>query len=136
MDVFDKEKRSWIMSQIKGKDTKPEIIVRSIVHRMGYRFRKNKTDLPGKPDIVFKRHNKIIFIHGCFWHGHKKCKKNINPTNNKIFWEKKIISNVERDKRNVILLKKQGWKILIIWECQIKDLDKLKTKISDFMTNF
>lgn len=133
MDVFDREKRSWIMSRVGNKDTKPEIIVRSIVHRLGYRFRKNSMNLTGCPDIVLVRHRKVIFVHGCFWHGHKHCKRASRPTTNKKFWDDKLDANMLRDKTNSKILKSLGWKILIIWECQIKNQDKLLSKIEDFL---
>ena len=120
MDIFDKSKRSWIMSHVKGKDTKPEIIVRSIVHGLGFRFRKNKSDLPGKPDIVLAKHRKVIFVHGCFWHGHKKCSRASRPQSNKSFWTKKLDKNIARDKKTERELEFQGWNVLIIWTCETK----------------
>jgi len=133
VDVFNEEKRSWIMSRVKNKDTKPEIIVRSIVHRLGYRFRKNNLNLPGRPDIVLTRHRKLIFVHGCFWHGHRQCKRSSRPTTNKMFWAKKLDENILRDKHNNKALKSLGWKTLIVWECQIKNQDKLLSKLESFL---
>ena len=133
MDVFDKNKRSWIMSRIKNKDTTPEIAVRSIVHRMGYRFRKNNPKLPGKPDIVLKKHKKIIFIHGCFWHGHKDCKRSSRPTTNVDFWNNKINANIMRDQKNQNILQEQGWSVLVIWQCELRDTDILIEKIKRFL---
>lgn len=133
MDVFNEEKRSWIMSHVKNKDTKPEIIVRSIVHRLGYRFRKNCLNLPGRPDIVLARHRKVIFIHGCFWHGHRQCKRASRPTTNKMFWAKKLDGNILRDKHNSKILKTFGWKTLTVWECQIKNQGKLLSKLESFL---
>lgn len=133
MDIFDKNKRSWIMSKVKGKDTAPEISVRSIVHRLGYRFRKNNPKLPGKPDIVLKRHKKIIFVHGCFWHGHEQCKRSSRPATNVEFWNNKIDANIIRDKRNKKILQEQGWKVLVIWQCEISNTDCLLEKIKDFL---
>jgi DNA mismatch endonuclease, patch repair protein len=133
VDVFSEEKRSWIMSRVKNKDTKPEIIVRSIIHRLGYRFRKNSLNLPGRPDIVLARHRKVIFVHGCFWHGHKKCKRASRPSTNKVFWAKKLDTNIDRDIHNNKVLKSLGWKTLIIWECQMKDQDKLLSKLECFL---
>lgn len=121
------------MSRVKNKDTKPEIIVRSIVHRLGYRFRKNSLNLPGRPDIVLARHRKVIFIHGCFWHGHKNCKRASRPATNKIFWRKKLDKNIERDKLNNKALKLLRWKTLTIWECQIKNKTKLLSKLENFL---
>jgi DNA mismatch endonuclease (patch repair protein) len=133
MDVFDKEKRSWIMSRIEGLDTKPELLVRSIVHRLGYRFRLHKRDMPGNPDIVFSKKRKVIFVHGCFWHGHKGCLRAERPTSNIPFWRKKLDSNIARDRRNIRLLKKSGWQVLIIWQCQTKNLDMLILRIEKFL---
>ena len=133
MDVFDEGKRSWIMSRVKNTDTKPEIIVRSIVHRLGCRFRKNNINLPGRPDIVLARHHKIIFVHGCFWHGHIKCKRASRPATNQKFWNRKLDKNIIRDKLNNKALKSLGWKTLTIWECQTKDKDKLLSKLEKFL---
>lgn len=121
------------MSRVKNRDTKPEIIVRSIVHRLSYRFRKNNLNLPGRPDIVLTRHRKVIFVHGCFWHGHKKCKRASRPTTNETFWDKKLDTNIVRDKLNNKSLKSLGWKTLTIWECQIKDKNKLLSKLENFL---
>ena len=118
-DIFNKEKRSLIMSRIAGKDTKPEMIIRKALFSEGYRYRLHRKDLPGNPDIVFPNHKKVIFINGCFWHGHN-CKKAALPTTNKSFWKKKLTGNKERDKRNLAKLKAMGWKSLVIWQCQIK----------------
>lgn len=121
------------MSRVKNTDTKPEIIVRSIVHRLGYRFRKNNLNLPGRPDIVLTRHRKVIFVHGCFWHGHRQCKRATRPTTNKMFWAKKLDANIVRDKHNNKVLKSLGWETLTIWECQIKNQDKLLLKLESFL---
>ena len=134
MDIFDKDKRSSIMSRVKSKDTKPEILVRSVIHRMGFRFRKNRVDLPGKPDIVLSKARKIIFVNGCFWHGHKNCKRASRPSSNKSIWSTKLDMNIQRDKKNIVLLKKQGWHILIIWQCQIRDEIRLMYRIKRFLT--
>jgi DNA mismatch endonuclease (patch repair protein) len=122
------------MSRIKGKDTKPEILVRSIVHNFGFRFRKHKSELPGKPDIVLTKYRKVVFIHGCFWHGHKKCSRSSRPQSNKSFWAEKLDKNIARDKRNKHDLELQGWKVLIIWECETKNMEKLRKKVSKFLT--
>jgi len=134
-DVFTKEKRSEIMSRIKGGNTKPELIVRSLLHRLGYRFRLHKKDLPGKPDIVLPRHKKVIFVHGCFWHGHKGCKRSSIPSSNTEFWATKIKKNIKRDKVKARALRRQGWKVLILWQCRIKDTDKVVDKIQKFMNS-
>ena len=135
MDVFTKEKRSRIMSKVKGKDTKPELFVRSLLYKMGYRFRLHRRDLPGNPDIVLPRHKKVIFIHGCFWHGHKACPRAKRPSSNKMFWEEKLNKNIQRDKRNISGLKEMGWDPLIIWTCEIKDHANLRIKLLNFLEN-
>ena len=126
-DIFSKQKRSQIMSNISGKHTKPELIIRKALFAEGYRFRLHRKDLPGKPDIVFPIRKKVIFINGCFWHGHS-CKKATLPVTNKDFWTNKINKNIERDKKNTKRLTEMGWKYLIIWQCQIKKTN-LKTNI-------
>lgn len=135
MDVFNHEKRSWLMSRIKSKDTKPEIVVRSIVHGLGYRFRKNVKDLPGCPDIVLARHHKTIFVHGCFWHGHVRCRKSAKPTSNVSFWTKKLEGNIKRDKRNLKELKSAGWQTMVIWECQLKNETLLIERLNRFLNS-
>lgn len=115
------------MSAIKGRDTKPEVLVRKLLHELGYRFRIQRKDLPGKPDIVLPKYKTAIFINGCFWHRHKGCKLASEPSTNRDFWEKKFAANVERDIRNYAALKEQGWNVLIIWECEVKEI--LRTKI-------
>ncbi len=132
VDHLTKEERSWNMSRIRSKNTKPEIIVRSLLHRMGYRFRLHRKDLPGKPDIVLPKYKIVIFVHGCFWHGHNVCKRSNIPKSNKDYWTHKIARNITRDKENNTKLKKAGWKILKIWECQTKDLNKLRNIIRKF----
>jgi DNA mismatch endonuclease (patch repair protein) len=136
-DKFSIEKRSEIMSHIKSKDSKPEIYIRKLVFSMGYRYRLHRKDLPGKPDIVFPMYRKVIFVNGCFWHGHSDCKKATLPMSNKDFWNKKIFKNKERDRNNYKKLSSLNWKYLIIWQCEIKkkNEDTLKNKIKDFLEN-
>ena len=122
------------MSRIRDKNTKPEILVRKIIHRMGYRFRLHRKDLPGKPDIVLSRHRKIIFVHGCFWHIHNCRYGKVTPKTNAEFWASKRQGNVARDKQNLRRLRKDSWKVLVIWECQTKDRDKLKSKLKKFLS--
>jgi len=124
-DVFSKSKRSEVMSKIRGKNTKPELAVRSILHRMGYRFRLHRRDLPGCPDIVLPKYKTVIFVHGCFWHRHPKCKYAYNPKSRKTFWQKKFRQNVEQDKKVRKKLTRLGWKVIVIWECEIKNLNKV-----------
>lgn len=118
-DIFTKKKRSQIMASISGKETKPEILVRSFLFGEGFRFRKNVKALPGKPDIVLPKYRKIIFIHGCFWHGHN-CKKGLRPATNKEFWNNKIQSNIKHDKKVNKKLRQNNWTVLTIWECSLK----------------
>lgn len=132
-DVFSKEKRSWIMSRVKGRDTGPEMLVRSFVHRMGFRFRVHRRDLPGNPDIVLPRHGKVIFVHGCFWHGHKRCPRSKRPATNKGFWNKKLDANIERDKRFREELRRMGWKSLVIWQCETRNPEHLLEKLKRFL---
>lgn len=132
-DVFSKELRSRIMSRVKGRDTKPEILVRSIVHRMGFRFRLHRRNLPGNPDLVLPRHRKVIFVHGCFWHGHKRCARSKRPATNHDFWTKKLDGNIGRDKRFQKVLVQMGWKVLVIWECETRKLGTLKRKLENFL---
>ena len=130
MDKLSRERRSWNMSRIQGKNTLPEILVRSLLHRLGYRFRLHRRDLPGRPDIVLSRYCTVIFVHGCFWHRHKSCKQASTPKTNRAFWEDKFQKNVARDVRNDELLKKKGWKTLLVWECETRDEDALARKIN------
>jgi len=132
-DVFSKVKRSEIMRKIKGANTVPEMLVRSMIHRMGYRFRLHSKELPGRPDIVLPKHRKVIFVNGCFWHRHYRCNRATLPDTNKTFWEKKIDRNVERDKEVRKKLRAQGWKVLTIWQCQIKNPTKMRRKIESFL---
>jgi DNA mismatch endonuclease (patch repair protein) len=120
MDIWSKEKRSDVMSRIHGKNTKPEIAVRSALHRRGFRFRLHKKDLPGHPDLVLPKYKTVVFIHGCFWHQHKNCRNCSIPKNHKEMWQKKLERNVERDKRNIKRLKHDGWNVFIFWECEIE----------------
>lgn len=119
-DKVDKKRRSEIMSSIRGQNTKPEMIVRKYLFSKGFRYRLHDKSLPGKPDIKLTKYNSLVFINGCFWHGHTDCKIYVMPKTNKKFWYSKIENNVERDRRNIELLKNLGWKIIVIWECEIK----------------
>src|ERR1044072_5884173 len=133
-DVLTPQQRSFNMSRIRSRDTRPEMIVRSIVHRLGYRYRLHKKDLPGKPDLVLVRHRKIIDVHGCFFHMHR-CKYGpfVTATNAE-FWLTKRLSNVERDQRNLQSLRKAGWKVLTVWECETKDRAALEKTITRFLS--
>ena len=117
-DVFSKKKRSEVMSLIRSKNTKPELYVRSFLHKNGYRFRLHQNNLPGKPDIVLKRHKVVINVNGCFWHQHNCGKSNI-PKSNRKFWLNKFKNNKKRDRLNTLKLRKLGWKVYKIWECKV-----------------
>lgn len=125
MDVHDKATRSYNMSQIKGKNTKPEMLVRKYLFANGFRYRLNVRTLPGTPDIVLKKYKTAIFINGCFWHGHEGCKYFVWPKTRSDFWKGKITTNIARDKKNIQLLKNSGWNVIIIWECELKK-DKIE----------
>ncbi|WP_213378867.1 very short patch repair endonuclease [Allochromatium tepidum] len=132
-DRFTPQERSRIMSLVKGRDTKPEKVVRSLLHAMGYRFRLHRNELPGKPDIVLPKYRKAIFIHGCFWHGHAGCRRAARPESNADFWNKKIDENMARDKKAQAELKNSGWDLLVIWQCEMKDLEKLRRNLNQFI---
>ena len=132
-DIFTPEERSRIMSRIRDRNTKPELIVRRMVHRMGYRYRLHKKDLPGKPDIVLSKYRKVIFVHGCFWHVHTSCSHFTLPKTNSEFWMEKLKQNVERDERNIKRLEEMGWKALVVWECETKHPEKLLEKLQVFL---
>lgn len=132
-DTFTPEERSRIMARVRGTDTKPEMLVRTVTHRLGFRYRLHRRDLPGCPDLVLPRHKKVIFVHGCFWHGHERCPRSARPTTNTAFWEKKLQGNIERDRRNEEALVRAGWKVLVVWECGTRDAEKLKALLRDFL---
>ena len=129
MDTLSTEARSRLMSRIKGRDTKPELLVRSTAHRLGLRFRLHDKRLPGKPDLVLPKHRTVIFVHGCFWHGHT-CKRGARqPKDNAAYWRAKIARNVARDGASLKTLKQNGWSPLVIWECETRDPVKLSRRI-------
>jgi DNA mismatch endonuclease (patch repair protein) len=137
-DVHSKEIRSFNMSQIKGKDTKPEILVRKFLFSNGIRYRLHDKRLPGKPDMVFTKYKKVVFIHGCFWHGHENCKYFVVPKTRTVWWLNKINCNKKKDAESIDALKKQGWKVITIWECELKPNNKenkLKSVIREFKNN-
>jgi DNA mismatch endonuclease (patch repair protein) len=131
-DIFPKAKRSWIMARVRTKDTAPEMIVRKMVHRMGFRYRLHARDLPGKPDIVLPRHRKIIFVSGCLWHGHT-CPRGKRPTSNASFWAEKIGKNVARDLTNIQALNELGWDVLVVWQCETRIEAQLMATLDDFL---
>lgn len=120
-DRFDRKTRSRIMAAIRGKNTAPELTVRRFLHRMGLRFRIHAPGLPGRPDIVFPKHRTVVFVHGCFWHQHPKCRLARMPSSNRRFWAKKLLGNRERDRRTARKLRAAGWKVLTIWQCQLNE---------------
>lgn len=126
-DVLSKEQRSRCMSHIRSKDTKPEVLVRRFLFAHGFHFRLHRKDLPGKPDIVLPRYKTVIFINGCFWHGHSSCKYSTLPSTNREFWETKISGNIQRDKETYSRLAQSGWKVIEIWQCQLKPKTKDQT---------
>ena len=119
-DVHDKKTRSYNMSRIKGKDTKPEVMVRKYLFSRGFRYRKNDRRFPGTPDIVLPKYKTCIFVNGCFWHGHENCRYFVVPKTNTDFWMNKINRNIERDKENFDALRQTGWNVIVVWECQLK----------------
>jgi len=120
MDIWNEAKRSKVMSRIRGKNTKPEQIVRRLLTDMGYRYRLNVKSLPGKPDVVLRQYNVIVFVHGCFWHLCPHCKEGRIPGTRKEYWEPKLLANRRRDQRNVCVLRREGWKVLRVWECEVE----------------
>jgi DNA mismatch endonuclease (patch repair protein) len=133
-DVFTKIKRSEVMSRIRARDTQPERAVRSMLHRMGYRFRLHRTTLPGKPDIVLARYRTAIFVHGCFWHRHEGCQFAYTPKSRKGFWLRKFESNVKRDINVKKELSKLNWHVVTVWECELRSPDRLSMRLDVFLS--
>lgn len=134
-DVFTQDKRKWIMSRVQKMHTKPEKIVRSFLHKLGYRFRLQRKTLPGNPDIVLPRYKTVIFVNGCFWHGHENCRKGKRPDTNKDFWNEKIDKNIQRDQKNYQKLRSEGWRVLVIWECETKSGETLLEKLRQYLND-
>ena len=137
-DVHSPEIRSFNMSRIHGRNTKPEEIVRKYLFSQGFRYRKNDRRLPGKPDIVLPKYKTVIFVNGCFWHVHKGCKYFVWPRNNAEFWKEKLGKNAIRDQHNYAYLERQGWRVLIVWECELKPLlreDRLNRLTEELKAN-
>ena len=132
MDIFTKSKRSSIMSKISGKETKPEIAVRKFLFSQGFRYRKNVKKLAGKPDIVLAKYKTVVFVHGCFWHGHS-CKAAKLPETRREFWEQKISSNTERDKRNIAELQQSGWHVITVWQCEINNIANRTVRLNELV---
>ncbi len=129
VDSLTKEKRSWNMGRVRSKNTKPELLVRSILHRNGYRFRLHKKGLPGKPDIVLTKYQTVIFVHGCFWHRHKNCPDATVPKTRTEFWVQKFAKNVQRDKKVQKSLRQLRWNVIVVWECETKKPDELMNRL-------
>lgn len=135
-DVADRltpEARSRLMAAVRGRNTTPELAVRRLAHALGYRFRIHRSDLPGKPDLVFPSRRKVIFVHGCFWHRHAGCRKATMPKSQIEFWSAKFARNVERDARNECELRAAGWDVLLIWECETRDIGHMTVTLRDFL---
>lgn len=134
-DHVSREKRSLIMAAVHSKGSMPELAVRRMVHALGYRYRLHVASLPGKPDLVFPSRRKIIFVHGCFWHRHPRCRYATSPKTQPAFWRKKFCTNVARDRRTRQQLRKLGWSILTIWQCELKNPQKLEVRIDEFLAD-
>ncbi|MDQ8698169.1 very short patch repair endonuclease [Hyphomicrobium sp. LHD-15] len=132
VDRLTKGQRSELMSRIRGKDTRPELLVRRLAHSLGYRYRLHGSKLPGRPDLVFASRRKIILVHGCFWHGHT-CKRGAPPATNRGFWTAKLKRNQARDLRNIRSLRQDGWRVLVLWECDMADPAKLRRRLRTFL---
>ena len=135
VDHVDPTKRSLIMAAVHSEDTRPEMAVRKIVHGLGYRYRLHVRALPGRPDLVFPSRRKVIFVHGCFWHRHSKCRYATSPKTREEFWRAKFTSNVARDRSARRELKRMDWAVLTVWQCELKKPDKLTERLNDFLSD-
>jgi DNA mismatch endonuclease, patch repair protein len=135
VDHVDRKKRSLIMAAVHSEGTGPEMAVRRILHGLGYRYRLHVGTLPGKPDMVFPARRKIVFVHGCFWHRHGDCRYATSPKTRKAFWQSKFAANVERDRRTKRELKRMGWTVLTVWQCELKKRERLTGRLNDFLSN-
>lgn len=133
MDIISPKDRSRLMAQIRSKDTRPELLVRKLLFSLGFRYRLHAKDLPGCPDIVFRSRRKAVFVNGCFWHGHSRCRLNRQPKSKLDYWGPKLERNKKRDERSKRALKRSGWKVLIIWECQTADTRRLSSLLRRFL---
>ena len=132
-DRLTPAQRSAQMRRIRKKDTKPELLVRRITHALGYRFRLHRSDLPGSPDLVFPSQRKLVFVHGCFWHQHPGCRLNRQPKSRTDYWGPKLARNVERDRLVLQELEQLGWKVLVLWECETKDVEATRLALTSFL---
>lgn len=133
MDVVDARTRSRMMAGIQSKNTKPEMAVRKVAHALGYRYRLHRRDLPGTPDLAFPRFRAVIQVHGCFWHRHEGCRFCTTPASNAEFWQEKFRRNVERDEKAEIALAAKGWRMMVVWECQVRDAAFIETGLRRFL---
>lgn len=133
VDHLSPERRSWNMGRIRSKDTSPELRVRSMIHRAGYRYRLHAKAMPGKPDIVMRRHRTVVFVNGCFWHRHEGCRYATTPASNTEYWRRKFERTVARDKESQEALGRDGWQVLVIWECQTRDGAKLANLLAEIL---
>jgi DNA mismatch endonuclease, patch repair protein len=133
MDTLTVAERSARMAKIRSKNTKPELLVRKLAYHLGYRFRLHRTGLPGRPDLVFPSRRKVIFVHGCFWHAHENCKTANRPKSRRAYWDTKFENNRKRDQANCAALKRDGWRVLTVWECEAKRAAKLAPRLSRFL---
>lgn len=132
-DSITTERRSDNMRKIRSKDTKPEMRIRKLLFGLGYRFRLHRKDLPGKPDIVFTGRKRVIFVHGCFWHQHQDCREGRLPGSRQEYWIPKLKNNISRDQKHTVELQKLGWKVLVIWECQVTNIDRTEDMMLKFL---
>lgn len=133
VDTLSPRERSEIMGRVRAKDTRPEMLVRKLVFSMGYRYRLHDRSLPGTPDLVFRRARKVIFVHGCFWHRHARCAMARLPKSRTDFWIPKLEENRRRDRRNLARLRRAGWRVLVVWECELSDVAALSKRIRGFL---
>jgi|SRR5579871_1497288 len=133
MDKLTATARSALMSRVRSKDTSPELLVRSMIHGMGFRFRIHRKDLPGSPDIVLPGRKKVVWVHGCFWHRHPGCKFATVPKSNRRFWNNKFKNNVRRDRNHQSVVKEMGWESLVVWQCELQEPKKLARKLARFL---
>lgn len=128
-DQLTPQRRSWLMSRVKGKNTQPELVVRSLLFARGFRFRVHRKDLPGRPDVVLPKYRTVIFVHGCFWHRHPRCRKTTMPATRTQFWSDKFAQNIERDRSNQARLETMGWRSIVVWECEIASGKELADRL-------
>jgi DNA mismatch endonuclease (patch repair protein) len=133
VDIYDPVKRSLVMGRVRGKNTAPEVKVRKVLHQLGYRFRLHSAHLPGHPDIVLPRYRSVIFVHGCFWHQHPHCKRAKLPATRRGWWKNKLAANVERDKAVRDEVAQMGWRVEVIWECELREVDALARRLKGFI---